>query len=77
MLAVKQDLAKVVLIAPVCTGEGEKLALSRRKTIRYYYITSDLIHTYAGIDKHWRLIGWGKIMRGKKISSDSSSSDKK
>jgi len=30
VLAVKQDLAKIVLIAPVCTSEGEKLALSRR-----------------------------------------------
>jgi translation initiation factor 2 subunit 3 len=47
VLAVKADLAKIVLIAPVCTSEGEKLALSRR------------------IDKHWRLVGWGKILRGK------------
>ena len=30
VLAVKQDLAKIVLINPVCTLEGEKLALSRR-----------------------------------------------
>ncbi len=28
--AVKQDLAKVALLNPVCTGEGEKIALSRR-----------------------------------------------
>jgi translation initiation factor 2 gamma subunit (eIF-2gamma) len=49
VVAVKQDLAKIVLISPVCTTEGEKLALSRR------------------IDKHWRLIGWGKIMRGKRL----------
>jgi translation initiation factor 2 subunit 3 len=49
--AVKQDLAKVVLIQPVCTLEGEKLALSRR------------------IEKHWRLIGWGKIMRGAKLDT--------
>ena len=52
VLAVKADLAKIVLIAPVCTSEGEKLALSRR------------------IDKHWRLIGWGKIMRGNRIDLD-------
>jgi len=49
VLAVKQDLAKVVLIQPVCTQENEKIALSRR------------------VDKHWRLIGWGQIMRGSKV----------
>lgn len=46
VLAVKADLAKIVLTQPVCTTEGEKIALSRR------------------VDKHWRLIGWGKIRRG-------------
>lgn len=46
VLAVKSDLAKIVLNAPACTEIGEKIALSRR------------------IDKHWRLIGWGKITRG-------------
>lgn len=50
VLAIKADLAKIVLIAPVCTSEGEKLALSRR------------------IDKHWRLIGWGRVTRGKVAS---------
>lgn len=30
VLAVKADLAKIVLISPVCTQEGEKIALSRR-----------------------------------------------
>jgi len=49
VLAVKADLAKIRLIQPVCTLEGEKIALSRR------------------VEKHWRLIGWGKIMRGKTI----------
>jgi len=49
VLAVKQDLAKIVLIQPVCTQEGEKIALSRR------------------VEKHWRLIGWGQIMRGSTI----------
>ncbi len=47
MIAVKKDLAKIVLISPVCTMEGEKIALSRR------------------VEKHWRLIGWGQILRGK------------
>ena len=28
--AVRADLAKVALVAPVCTAEGEKIALSRR-----------------------------------------------
>lgn len=30
VLAVKQDLAKILLTQPVCTQEGEKIALSRR-----------------------------------------------
>jgi translation initiation factor 2 gamma subunit (eIF-2gamma) len=30
VLAVKQDLAKLQLTSPVCTKEGEKVALSRR-----------------------------------------------
>jgi len=47
--AVRDDAAKIVLIAPVCTEVGEKIALSRR------------------IEKHWRLIGWGKITSGKAI----------
>jgi translation initiation factor 2 subunit 3 len=53
ILGVKGDLAKVVLTSPVCTSEGEKLALSRR------------------VDKHWRLIGWGKIRKGTKIVQSS------
>ena len=55
IVSVKSDLAKMVLIAPVCTSEGEKLALSRR------------------VDKHWRLIGWGKIRKGTIVSQASSS----
>jgi translation initiation factor 2 subunit 3 len=46
------DLAKVVLVTPVCTSEGDKVALSRR------------------IEKHWRLIGWGEIVKGKEQASD-------
>jgi len=53
VIAVKKDLAKVVLISPVCTMEGEKIALSRR------------------VEKHWRLIGWGQILRGVKIQVSS------
>eukprot|EP01088_Endostelium_zonatum_P017704 TRINITY_DN5352_c0_g1_i2.p1 TRINITY_DN5352_c0_g1~~TRINITY_DN5352_c0_g1_i2.p1 ORF type:complete len:478 (+),score=122.21 TRINITY_DN5352_c0_g1_i2:109-1542(+) len=49
VIAVKKDLAKVGLTSPVCTMEGEKIALSRR------------------VEKHWRLIGWGQILRGVKI----------
>jgi translation initiation factor 2 subunit 3 len=45
----KSDLAKISLTQPVCTQEGEKIALSRR------------------VDKHWRLIGWGEIKKGKRI----------
>jgi translation initiation factor 2 subunit 3 len=52
ILQVKGDLAKVVLTSPVCSSEGEKLALSRR------------------VDKHWRLIGWGQIRRGTRISEN-------
>eukprot|EP01126_Amoeba_proteus_P021181 TRINITY_DN2147_c0_g1_i10.p1 TRINITY_DN2147_c0_g1~~TRINITY_DN2147_c0_g1_i10.p1 ORF type:complete len:231 (+),score=48.08 TRINITY_DN2147_c0_g1_i10:1152-1844(+) len=47
--AVQADLAKLKLVQPVCTQEGEKIALSRR------------------IEKHWRLIGWGRILKGKRI----------
>ncbi|KAL0485987.1 translation initiation factor 2 subunit 3 [Acrasis kona] len=50
IVAVKADLAKVVLTSPVCTQVGEKLALSRR------------------VDKHWRLIGWGQIRKGKELA---------
>jgi len=46
VLAVKGDMAKILLNKPTCTEIGEKIALSRR------------------IDNHWRLIGWGKIVRG-------------
>lgn len=49
-------LCPVVLTSPVCTSEGEKLALSRR------------------VDKHWRLIGWGKIRKGTRIVQSSSAS---
>ncbi len=49
VVAVKQDLAKIALISPVCTQANEKIALSRR------------------VDKHWRLIGWGQIIRGNTI----------
>lgn len=50
VLAVKRDLAKFALMAPVCTSVGEKIALSRR------------------VDRHWRLIGWGKIQAGNTIT---------
>jgi len=49
VLAVKGERAKIALTQPVCTQEGEKIALSRR------------------VDKHWRLIGWGQIVKGSKI----------
>merc|ERR1712137_381897 len=49
--AIKQDVAKIVLISPVCTEVGEKIALSRR------------------VDRHWRLIGWGKITGGTSIDN--------
>jgi len=55
VIAVKKDLAKVGLTSPVCTMEGEKIALSRR------------------VEKHWRLIGWGQILRGVKIQIPSNS----
>ena len=47
VLAIKKDMAKLRFGKPVCTQQGEKIALSRR------------------VDKHWRLIGWGEINRGK------------
>uniref|UniRef100_A0A7S2TP95 protein-synthesizing GTPase n=1 Tax=Lotharella oceanica TaxID=641309 RepID=A0A7S2TP95_9EUKA len=53
--ALKDDLAKVILTSPVCSTEGEKIAISRR------------------VDKHWRLIGWGTIRRGRKLGDSRSS----
>jgi len=51
ILGIKEnDLAKVTLTNPVCTQEGDKVALSRR------------------IEKHWRLIGWGQIMKGTTVA---------
>mmetsp|Transcript_21621 Transcript_21621/g.47062 ORF Transcript_21621/g.47062 Transcript_21621/m.47062 type:complete len:469 (-) Transcript_21621:193-1599(-) len=47
------DSAKIALTSPVCTQEGDKVALSRR------------------IEKHWRLIGWGQILKGATINPDS------
>lgn len=52
VMAVKGDLAKILLNNPACTEIGEKIALSRR------------------IDNHWRLIGWGKIIRGSVVEID-------
>lgn len=52
VLAVKADLAKIVLTQPVCTQVDESIALSRR------------------VEKHWRLIGWGKIRTGTTIATD-------
>lgn len=46
------EMAKVTLTTPVCTREGDKVALSRK------------------IDKHWRLIGWGEITKGKGIEEN-------
>lgn len=45
-----EPIARIALTQPVCTQEGEKIALSRR------------------VDKHWRLIGWGEIRKGTKIT---------
>lgn len=37
--AVKADLAKIELISPVCTQEGEKIALSRRVEKHWRYVS--------------------------------------
>eukprot|EP00004_Rigifila_ramosa_P013628 TRINITY_DN3039_c0_g1_i1.p1 TRINITY_DN3039_c0_g1~~TRINITY_DN3039_c0_g1_i1.p1 ORF type:complete len:480 (-),score=128.58 TRINITY_DN3039_c0_g1_i1:44-1447(-) len=50
VLAIRGDLAKIQLTTPVCSSEGEKIALSRR------------------VEKHWRLIGWGLIKKGVKMT---------
>eukprot|EP01130_Rhizamoeba_saxonica_P000870 TRINITY_DN10761_c0_g1_i1.p1 TRINITY_DN10761_c0_g1~~TRINITY_DN10761_c0_g1_i1.p1 ORF type:complete len:474 (-),score=126.67 TRINITY_DN10761_c0_g1_i1:62-1483(-) len=52
VVAVEADLCHIYLQQPVCTEEGEKIALSRR------------------VKKHFRLIGWGKILRGTSIPMD-------
>jgi len=54
ILGIKEnDSAKVCLTNPVCTQEGDKVALSRR------------------IEKHWRLIGWGSIIKGTTVKPGS------
>ncbi len=58
VLALKGDLAKVQLSRPVCTEQGEKIALSRR------------------VEKHWRLIGWGKIVAGKTVQQQAAKPEK-
>lgn len=56
IIAMKDDkgtpMAKIALTNPVCTQEGDKVALSRR------------------IEKHWRLIGWGEIVKGKVLEPE-------
>jgi translation initiation factor 2 subunit 3 len=49
VIQVDGDLARLSLNSPVCTREGEKLAISRRW------------------ERHWRLIGWGSIIRGTEV----------
>merc|ERR1719171_2530806 len=52
IVTIKQnDVAKIILTNPVCTQEGDKVAVSRR------------------IEKHWRLIGWGQIVKGTTITA--------
>lgn len=51
VLALKDDMAQISLMKPVCTTVGGKVALSRK------------------IDKRWRLIGWGEVIKGtRKVS---------
>ena len=40
VLAVKADLAKIVLTNPVCTEIGEKIALSRRVEKHWRYVNN-------------------------------------
>lgn len=42
VLAVKADLAKIVLTQPVCTEIGEKIALSRRVEKHWRYVWKHL-----------------------------------
>jgi len=43
VLAVKADLAKIVLTQPVCTEIGEKIALSRRVDRHWRYTLLSLL----------------------------------
>lgn len=51
MLAIRADLAKVMLTGPVCTDVGEKIALSRRVDKHWRYdntyllVVRELLHT--------------------------------
>jgi translation initiation factor 2 subunit 3 len=68
---VKGDLAKVVLTSPVCSKEGEKLALSRRvEKVRPCFRLEMFLTPSLLPPQHWRLIGWGKIRRGTRIGEE-------
>ena len=49
MLAVKNDLAKIVLVSPVCTSEGERIALSRRVDKHWRFVSegSSFAHCFG------------------------------
>lgn len=47
ILAVKSDLAKIVLTTPVCTQEGEKIALSRRVEKHWRYAPIWMLALFA------------------------------
>ena len=43
VLAIKADLAKIVLTNPVCTEVGEKIALSRRVEKHWRYVAGRIL----------------------------------
>ena len=52
VLAVKADLAKIVLTQPVCTEIGEKIALSRRVEKHWRYVSKHL-HDFCVTKNKW------------------------
>ncbi len=68
VLNVKSDMAKILLTNPCCTEVGEKIALSRRIDRHWRY--ADICPLRIN---HFRLIGWGKIMRGVSVEPETPS----
>ncbi|BFU19464.1 eukaryotic translation initiation factor 2 gamma subunit [Entamoeba histolytica HM-3:IMSS] len=51
VMALKDDMAQISLMKPVCTTVGGKIAMSRK------------------VERRWRLVGWGEVVKGtKKVS---------
>lgn len=73
VVQVKPEKAKVELFRPVCTRVSSSPVIIRcRSRIQRTYVlplcqSGDKVALSRRFDKHWRLIGWGEIIKGKII----------